>query len=48
MNKDSFLKIGGKRFSSRLMVGTGKYKSSKTVVLEEFLKGEDAGRSWWT
>ena len=32
MKEDSFLKIGGKKFSSRLMVGTGKYKSSKVMV----------------
>ena len=39
MKEDSFLKIGGKRFSSRLMVGTGKYKSSK-VILESLSNTE--------
>ena len=32
MKEDSFLKIGGKKFSSRLMVGTGKYTSSEVMV----------------
>ena len=32
MKEDSFLKIGGKKFSSRLMVGTGKYTSSEAMV----------------
>ena len=32
MKEDSFLKIGGKRFSSRLMVGTGKYTSPRVMV----------------
>ena len=32
MKEDSFLKIGGKRFSSRLMVGTGKYSSSDEML----------------
>ena len=32
MKEDSFLKIGGKRFSSRLMVGTGKYTSSEVML----------------
>ena len=32
MIEDSFLKIGGKKFSSRLMVGTGKYSSSEVMV----------------
>ena len=32
MKEDSFLEIGGKRFSSRLMVGTGKYTSSAVMV----------------
>ena len=36
MKKDSFLKIGSKRFSSRLMLGTGKYTSSE-VMLESLL-----------
>ena len=32
MKEDSFLKIGGKKFLSRLMVGTGKYSSSEVMV----------------
>ena len=32
MKEDSLLKIGGKQFSSRLMVGTGKYTSSEEMV----------------
>ena len=32
MKNDSYLKIGGKDFSSRLMVGTGKYKSTQDMV----------------
>ena len=32
MKEDSFLKIGGKEFSSRLMVGTGKYSSSDEML----------------
>ena len=32
MNKDSDLKIGGRNFSSRLMVGTGKYESPEIMV----------------
>ena len=32
MIKDSYLKIGSKNFSSRLMVGTGKYTSSEMMV----------------
>ena len=32
MKEDSFLKIGGKKFLSRLMVGTGKYRSSEIMV----------------
>ena len=32
MRKYSSLVIGGKQFSSRLMVGTGKYKSSKDML----------------
>ena len=32
MKEDSFLKIGGKKFLSRLMVGTGKYTSSEVMV----------------
>ena len=31
MKEDSSLQIGGKSFSSRLMVGTGKYKSSEIM-----------------
>ena len=32
MQNFSFLEIGGKRFSSRLMLGTGKYKSSEDMI----------------
>ena len=32
MKEDSLLQIGGKKFSSRLMVGTGKYTSSDVMV----------------
>ena len=32
MKEDSLLRIGGKIFSSRLMVGTGKYKSSQIMM----------------
>ena len=32
MKEDSSLQIGGKSFSSRLMVGTGKYASSKVMI----------------
>jgi len=32
MENYSSLLIGGKQFSSRLMVGTGKYKSSQDMV----------------
>ena len=32
MENSSSLVIGGKQFSSRLMVGTGKYKSNKDMV----------------
>ena len=32
MKEDAFLKIGGKKFLSRLMVGTGKYTSSEVMV----------------
>ena len=32
MKEDSFLKIGGKKFSSRLLVGTGKYASAEVMV----------------
>ena len=32
MKQDSFLHIGGKKFSNRLMVGTGKYTSSEVMV----------------
>ena len=32
MTEDSFLRIGGKNFSSRLMVGTGKYVSPEVMV----------------
>ena len=32
MENDSSLVIGGKKFSSRLMVGTGKYKSSEDML----------------
>ena len=31
MHNNSFLEIGGKKFSSRLMVGTGKYRSTKDM-----------------
>ena len=37
MKEDSLLRIGDKKFSSRLMVGTGKYISSK-VMLESLGK----------
>ena len=39
MLNNSFLEIGGKKFSSRLMVGTGKYKSSGEMV-ESLSKSE--------
>ena len=39
MLNNSFLEIGGKKFSSRLMVGTGKYKSSGDMV-ESLSKSE--------
>ena len=39
MNNQSTLKIGNKKFSSRLMVGTGKYTSSE-VMIESLLKAE--------
>ena len=39
MKEDSVLQIGGKNFSSRLMVGTGKYTSSK-VMIESLLNTE--------
>ena len=39
MKNDKYLKIGGKSFSSRLMVGTGKYKSSQDMV-ESLSKSE--------
>ena len=39
MKKDSALQIGGKNFSSRLMVGTGKYTSSE-VMIESLSKTE--------
>ena len=39
MQEDSFLSIGGKKFSSRLMVGTGKYTSSE-VMLESLSNTE--------
>ena len=39
MNNQSTLKIGNKNFSSRLMVGTGKYTSSE-VMIESLLKAE--------
>ena len=39
MKDDSSLLIGGKKFSSRLMVGTGKYKSSQDMV-ESLAKSE--------
>ena len=32
MKEDLFLSIGGKKFSSRLMVGTGKYSSSEVMI----------------
>ena len=32
MKNDSSLLIGGKQFSSRLMVGTGKYKSTQAMI----------------
>ena len=32
MKEDSCLQIGGKSFSSRLMVGTGKYMSSEVMI----------------
>ena len=32
MKEDSTLQIGGKSFSSRLMVGTGKYTSSELMI----------------
>ena len=32
MKNHTSLLIGGKQFSSRLMVGTGKYKSNKDMV----------------
>ena len=39
MENYSSLFIGGKKFSSRLMVGTGKYKSSQDMV-ESLSKSE--------
>ena len=39
MKDNSSLLIGGKKFSSRLMVGTGKYKSSQDMV-ESLSKSE--------
>ena len=39
MNNHSSLVIGGKQFSSRLMVGTGKYKSTQAMV-ESLSKSE--------
>ena len=39
MKEDSALQIGGKNFSSRLMVGTGKYTSSE-VMIESLLNTE--------
>ena len=39
MKDDSFLQIGEKKFSSRLMVGTGKYKSPKDMI-ESLSKSE--------
>tara|TARA_Y100001968_G_scaffold326274_1_gene369026 strand:+ start:211 stop:1005 length:795 start_codon:yes stop_codon:yes gene_type:complete len=39
MKDDSYLQIGEKRFSSRLMVGTGKYQSSKDMI-ESLSKSE--------
>ena len=32
MQDNSYLKIGGKNFSSRLMVGTGKYRSTEDMI----------------
>ena len=32
MTEDSLLQIGGKKFSSRLMVGTGKYSSPEVMI----------------
>ena len=32
MQSNSYLRIGGKDFSSRLMVGTGKYKSTQDML----------------
>ena len=32
MKDNTFLHIGGKKFSSRLMVGTGKYKTSESMI----------------
>ena len=32
MKENSVLQIGGKNFSNRLMVGTGKYSSSKIMI----------------
>ena len=32
MKENAFLQIGGKQFSSRLMVGTGKYSSSEQMI----------------
>ena len=32
MKEDSLLQIGGKKFSSRIMVGTGKYSSSEVMI----------------
>ena len=39
MKEDSFLKIGSKKFSSRLMLGTGKYDSSE-VMMESLSNAE--------
>ena len=39
MTEDSVLQIGGKNFSSRLMVGTGKYTSSD-IMIESLSKTE--------
>ena len=39
MENNSSLLIGGKKFSSRLMVGTGKYKSSQDMI-ESLSKSE--------
>ena len=36
MKDDSLLQIGGKNFSSRLMVGTGKYSSSSVMIKSLF------------